>query len=41
MFQLTPIQQKTSPLDVGFVETDLTREDIVAAVRESRATKRP
>ncbi len=37
MFQVTPIEQEVSPLDVGYVDVTLTREDIVSAVRESRA----
>ena len=37
MFQVTPVEQQTSPLDVGYVDVALTREDIVSAVRESRA----
>ena len=37
MFQVTPVEQQISPLDVGYVDVELTREDIVSAVRESRA----
>ncbi len=37
MFQVTPVEAKASPLDVGYVDVALTREDIVSAVRESRA----
>ncbi len=40
MFQITPVSQKASPLDVGFVDVNLTREDIVSAVRESRERER-
>jgi antitoxin (DNA-binding transcriptional repressor) of toxin-antitoxin stability system len=36
-FQITPVEQNTSPLDVGYVDIVLTREDVVHAVRESRA----
>ena len=36
MFQVTPIEQEVSPLDVGYVDVALTRADIVSAVRESR-----
>jgi prevent-host-death family protein len=39
VFQITPVEQRASPFDVGFVEVKLTREDIVSAVRESRAEK--
>jgi len=39
VFQITPVEQKSSPLDVGFVEAGLTRDDIVTAVRESRTGK--
>jgi hypothetical protein len=37
MFQVTPVEPEASPLDVGYVDVELTREDIVSAVRESRA----
>lgn len=40
VFQITPIEPKSSPLDVGFVKTDLTRKQIVAAVQESRRSPR-
>ena len=36
-YVVRPRRRKTSPLDVEPVETDLTREEIVQAVRESRA----
>jgi prevent-host-death family protein len=39
VFQVTPLKSEASPLDVGFVEVKLTRDDVVAAVRESRAVK--
>ncbi len=39
VFQVTPVTLETSPLDVGFVSVRLTRDEIVAAVRESRAAK--
>jgi len=39
VFQITPVEQKSSPLDVGFVDVSLTRDDIIAAVRESRTGK--
>ncbi len=37
IFQVTPVEPETSPLDVGYVDVALTRDDIVAAVRASRA----
>lgn len=37
VFQITPVEHKTSPLDVGYVDVVLTREEVVAAVCESRA----
>ncbi len=36
MFAVTPLTAECSPLDVGYVETDLTTEEIVAAVRAGR-----
>ncbi|MGA3211131.1 MAG: type II toxin-antitoxin system prevent-host-death family antitoxin [Terriglobales bacterium] len=38
-FQVTPVALEASPLDVGFVETNLTRDQLVAAVRESRKSR--
>ena len=35
IFQVTPVEPQASPLDVGYVNVELTREEIVAAVRES------
>ena len=35
-FVLKPLESTGSPLDVPGLESDVTREDIVAAVRESR-----
>lgn len=35
-FSIIPNKPTGSPLDVGYVDVALTREDIVAAVRESR-----
>jgi antitoxin (DNA-binding transcriptional repressor) of toxin-antitoxin stability system len=37
LFQVTPVAPQASPLDVGYLDIELTREEIVAAVRESRA----
>ncbi len=36
LFQVTPLEPDASPLDVGYVAVALTREEIVAAVHESR-----
>jgi antitoxin (DNA-binding transcriptional repressor) of toxin-antitoxin stability system len=36
-FVLRPVRASRSPLDVPGVDTDLTADEIVAAVRESRA----
>jgi antitoxin (DNA-binding transcriptional repressor) of toxin-antitoxin stability system len=36
VFTITPTAPQGSPLDVGYVDVPLTREEIVAAVRESR-----
>ena len=35
-FELVPVERPSSPLDVAGAELDLTAEEIVAAVRESR-----
>ena len=35
-FAVRPVQSDASPLDVPGVDTGLTREDILAAIRESR-----
>ncbi len=35
-FALRPVRSDASPLDVPGVDTDLTRDDIIAAIRESR-----
>jgi antitoxin (DNA-binding transcriptional repressor) of toxin-antitoxin stability system len=35
-FAVWPVPSGGSPLDVPGVDTDLTREDILAAIRESR-----
>lgn len=38
MFQITPVATEAgSPFDVGTVDVKLTREEILMAVRESRA----
>ena len=37
LFQVTPVTGAGSPRDVGYVDVALSGEDIVAAVRESRA----
>ncbi len=37
MFQVTPVEPEASPLDVGYVDVSLTREEVVSAVRENRA----
>ena len=39
-FVLKPIESAESPLDVPPVESDVTREDILAAVRESRRPRK-
>jgi hypothetical protein len=35
-YTIRPNQPAGSPLDVGFIDVALTRQEIVAAVRESR-----
>lgn len=35
-FSLRPVSGTTSPLDVPGVDTDLSRDEIVAAIREGR-----
>lgn len=35
-YTIRPYQPAGSPLDVGYIDVVLTREEIVAAVRESR-----
>jgi hypothetical protein len=35
-YTIMPAQPAGSPLDVGYVDVALTREEIVAAVRDSR-----
>ncbi len=35
-FAVRPVPSEGSPLDVAGVETGVTREDILAAIRESR-----
>jgi antitoxin (DNA-binding transcriptional repressor) of toxin-antitoxin stability system len=35
-FAVRPVRSDTSPLDVPGVDTGLTREDILGAIRESR-----
>lgn len=35
-FAVRPVRSDASPLDVPGVDTGLTREDILAAIRESR-----
>ena len=39
-FVLKPLESTDSPLDVPAVESDLTRDEIVAAVRESRRPRK-
>lgn len=36
-FAVRPVSEGGSPLDVSFVETDVTRDEILSAVRESRS----
>ncbi len=35
-FSLTQVEKKTSPLDIEGFEADVTTDDLIAAVRESR-----
>jgi hypothetical protein len=35
-YMITPVRASGSPLDVGYVDVALTRDEVVAAVRESR-----
>lgn len=35
-FSLTEVQKQASPLDINGVEVDVTTQELVAAVRESR-----
>ncbi len=35
-FSVQPVRRTASPLDVPGIETGISREDIVAAIRESR-----
>lgn len=35
-YMITPVKAAGSPLDVGYVDVALTREEVVAAVREGR-----
>ena len=39
-FSIRPVQAKGSPLDVPGVETDVTRDEILAAIQESRRGSR-
>lgn len=39
-FALVPVEAPQSPLDVPSVKTDVSRAEIVAAVREGRRRKR-
>ena len=39
-FSIRPVERKGSPLDVPGVETDITREEILEALRESRRGSR-
>jgi PHD/YefM family antitoxin component YafN of YafNO toxin-antitoxin module len=36
-FEIAPVRSQASPLDIQGVDLDLSAEEIVAAVRESRA----
>ncbi|MDH3604735.1 MAG: type II toxin-antitoxin system Phd/YefM family antitoxin [Candidatus Tectomicrobia bacterium] len=36
IYTITPTQPQGSPLDVGYVDVALTRDEVIAAVRESR-----
>ena len=40
-FSIIPNEPTGSPLDVGYVDVALTKEDIVAAVRKSRERPPP
>jgi hypothetical protein len=35
-YMIRPVKTSGSPLDVGYVDVALTRDEVVAAVRESR-----
>ena len=35
-FSLTKVQKQASPLDIAGIEVDVTTQELVAAVRESR-----
>jgi len=35
-FEVRPVNERRSPLDVPGVDTSVTRDDILAAIRESR-----
>jgi hypothetical protein len=36
MYTISPVKAFGSPLDVGYVDVVLTRDEVVAAVREGR-----
>jgi hypothetical protein len=41
MYTIRPVKASGSPLDVGYVDVALTRDEVVAAVREGRERPAP
>ena len=41
MYTIRPVKTSGSPLDVGYVDVALTRDEVVAAVREGRERPAP